>query len=459
MSSAPLDRLSIRAALAGGVLVTLALWLYTGYTFANRLDDVERQAAEVASRYRNAQELLTTVRTQVLVASVRVRDALLNPEASALESYRSQVEANYVEIEGALSAYVPVVGSASEHGAVGRLRREVEDFRVTAADVLSGAPRQSTAEIRELLNQHVVPRREAAVRISEEVQALNRLAFLQQQSELSVIHRTAEQQSARRLGIALATSIAVMSLAWLYAGRMEQRLRAQVERSHDLSRELQDAHARLVHAQEDERRTIARELHDEVGQVLTAVELELGLAQREMETHGFSGAPLLEAQHLTSGAIRTVRDLTQLLHPAVLDDLGLVAATDAMLRGVARRGDIEVRFSHSRLDQRVEAETEVAAYRIVQEALTNVGRHARASWCRVDMRRDRDALVLDVADDGAGFDSGAATASKPGLGLIGIRERVAQLGGTLQITSAPGAGTCLHVELPARAMSAEAAGG
>ena len=456
---APLQRLSIRSVLAAGLLATLALWLYTGYTFSQRLDDIERKAAEVAARYQQAQELLTTVRTQVLVASVRVRDALLNPDQTAKASYRTQIESNYTAIDTAISAYGPVIESDHDFGAVVRLRHELDDFKATVRDVLSAAPSQSTDAIRDLLNRHIVPRREAAVRISEEVQALNRAAFLQQQSELSAIHRGAEVQSARRLGAALATSLVLMLLAWIYASRLEGRLHAQIARSTELSREVQDAHARLLSAQEDERRTIARELHDEVGQVLTAVKVELGLAQREMERHGLTGAALLEAQTITSGAIGAVRDLTQLLHPAVLDDLGLVAATDAMLRGVARRQELDVRFSHGDLDDRVEPETEVAAYRIVQEALTNVGRHARASQCRVDMRCDGQALVLEVADNGAGFDPAGGVMTKAGLGLLGIRERVAHLGGTLRITTAPGSGTCLHVELPVRSFALEEVGG
>jgi signal transduction histidine kinase len=443
-----MSRLSTRAALACGLLVTLGLWLYTGYTFSRRFDQVEKDAAAVASRYLRAQELLATVRTQILVASVRVRDALLNPDTAALGAYREQVSANYAAIDAALTAYVPVLGSDREHGEVARLRREVADFQRTVAGVLDGRSERSTREVRELLNSHIVPRREAAVLISEQVQALNRAAFLQQQAEFAAIHRQAEAQSARRLLIGLALSAAVLLVVGAYAGGLERRLRAQLARDARLSTELRETHAKLIQAQEQERQTIARELHDEVGQVLTAVKFELGLAQRALEARGVESAPLGDAQAITATAIRAVRDLTYLLHPAALDDLGLGPAVEALLNGLARRHDVRVSLSQFGMARRLESTTEVAAYRIVQEALTNVARHARATACEVELRCSDEMLTLLVSDDGVGFAAGDEPPGSSHLGLRGIRERAAALGGTFEVTSRPGRGTRIRVELP-----------
>jgi len=448
MTVPPAIRLPIRAALAGALLVTLALWLYTGYTFGRRLDEVERQATDVAARYARAQELLTTVRTQVLVASVRVRDALLNPDPGTLAAYRDQVSANYATLDAALTAYEPVLGSDTEHVAITRLRREVEDFRDTVSTLLQGGSRHSAADVRQLLNSHIVPRRESAFRISEEVQALNRAAYLQQQAELASIHRSAERTSQRRLAIASTVSAALLLLVGAYAGRLEQRLRNQRDRDARLSRELQDAHSRMVQVQEHERRVIARELHDEVGQVLTAVRFELGLAQRAIVARGLSPAPLVEAQTITATAINTVRDLTLLLHPVALDDLGLVPAVEALLRGLARRHEITVEFTHDGVPDRFDPAAEKAAYRIVQEALTNVARHAQARTCRVSLRLWNGRLFVEVADDGVGFDLESQTAPPARLGLLGVRERAVQHGGDLSITSRPGEGTRLNAELP-----------
>ena len=449
MRRAPLERLSIRAALAFGIAVTLGLWLFTGYTFTRRIDEVERRSTEVAARYTRAQELLSDVRTQVMLSSVRVRDALLNPEAASLDGYRNQIHDIQRQIARALDDYQPVLGSAFEQAQVARMRGEVDDFNRTSLAVLTDARMPSAASARDLLNRHIVPRREAAIKISEDIQTLNRLAFVRQQADIVEIHRTAERQSWQRLGLALATSLGVLLIAATYSARLERRLRAQMEHDALISQELHEATVKLIGAQEDERRTIARELHDEVGQVLTALNVELSLAQRNMESNGLSAEPLVEAQGLAESALDTIRDVTQLLRPAALDDLGLPAAIDAALRGLARRHDITVELSQVGMADRLSPETEVTAYRIVQEALTNVARHARATRCRVRLLRLPSALKVEVEDDGAGFASDEGATTTGGYGLIGMRERAAMLGGSLQIDSAPGLGTRLIVELPA----------
>ena len=450
MMHAQVERLSVRIALAIGFCVTLGLWLYTGYTFTQRIESVQRDAAEVASRYTRAQGLLSTVRAQVLLSSVRVRDALLNPQPDAISADREQIEASYKLILMALADYEPVMRSSVESDQIATLQREVERFHTTSMSVLADAASRSPAAIRDVLNRHIVPRREAALAISEEIQSLNRRAFIQQQSDIAEIHRVAELQSRRSLGIALVIGLGVLLLTSWYAGRLESRLREQMERDARMSRELQDAAAKLLTAQEEERRRIARELHDEVGQVLTAIKVELALAQRAIEANGGSAAPLVEAQTITDGALQTVRNLAQLLHPAALDDLGLPAAIDASLRGLARRQNIRAELHQTGMSERLPRDVELAAYRIVQEAITNVAKHAGATQCHVRLTHLGDRLVVEVQDNGVGFDPHDDGRLARGLGLINVRERAARLGGTFNMLSSPGQGTRLVVELPER---------
>jgi len=438
--------MSFRVGLVFMAVATVGLWASTGVSLVQRLDSLERQAGAVAARYTRAQELLTTVRTQVLVASVRVRDGLLNHDEAFVEDCRTQILSSYQAIDAALAAYVPV--TTDDAGILGRLRTEVADFRNVALDALSVEPSLAPPQIRELLNAHVVPRREAAVRISEEVQALNRAAFLRQQTDFARLYRTEERRSWVRLGIALAVSLIALVVTWIYAQRFERGLRTEAARSAQLTAELQDATLRLIHAQEAEQRAIARELHDEIGQVLTAVKVDVGLAQRDAAAHGLSLESLAAAQTSTVGAIQAVRDLTQLLHPPALDDLGLVAGIDAMLRTMVRQQQVDVRFTHRGMEHRLDLQVERAAYRIVQEALTNVIRHADARGCRVALRQVEGRLTIDVDDDGVGFETEAGVPRRAGLGLIGIRERVAELGGTYVVHSRRPGGTHVHVELP-----------
>ena len=455
MKQAQLERVSVRTALAFGFCVTLGLWLYTGYAFTQRIDLVQREASAVAARYTRAQELLSTVRAQVLLSSVRVRDALLTPEPLAIAEKREQVEASYRLVTMALTDYEPVIQTASSER-IDRLRDEVDQFHRTSLAVLADAAGRAPAAIREILNRNIVPRREAALAISDEIQTLNRRAFIAQQADLAAIHRNAEAESRQQLGLALIVGLGTLLITSLYAGRLESRLRHQMERDALMSQELQEASAKLIAAQEEERRTIARELHDEVGQVLSALKVELDVAQRSLGSDG-AVSPLSEAQAIADVALKTVRNLTQLLHPAALDDLGLVAAIDSSLRGLARRQEIRTELHQRDLPDRLPREVELAAYRIVQEAITNVSKHANATRCDVHLTHLDDRLLIEVEDDGVGFvDDIDRPIIARGLGLISVRERASRLGGTFNILSEPGHGTRLIVSLPERNALAEA---
>lgn len=188
----------------------------------------------------------------------------------------------------------------------------------------------------------------------------------------------------------------------------------------------------LLRAQEDERRRIARELHDEAGQVLTAVKIELDLDGRR------------EASAMVSRALAQVRDLSNLLRPSALDDLGLVPALRSLLEDFGRHTRIDTTLEASEPAKPLTPELEVVIYRVVQEALTNTARHAEASRARVRLAADNGDVTLVVEDDGRGV-TGELT---PHLGLLGIRERVAALGGSLAIGGGPGSGFRLEARIP-----------
>jgi signal transduction histidine kinase len=449
MRQVQIERWSFRAALALGFCVTLGLWLYTGYAFAARIEAVRRDSEAIASRYMRAQELLSTVRTQVLLSAIRVRDALLNPEPAARAEYQRLVDESHGSIVSALSEYQPMIGERIEGDEIERLSREIEAYHRSSTEVLADAANRTPLAVSEALDRYIAPRREAALAISDEVQALNRMGFVQQQQDFAEIHRIAELQSRRQLGMALIVGLGVLLITGLHVSRLDVRLRDQLERDARLSRELQQTAAKILNAQEEERRTIARELHDEVGQVLTAIRVELDIAQRAVENAGGPAQALTEAQTITDGALQTVRSLTQLLHPAALDDLGLPSVIDAALRGLQRRSNIRAELQQVDLPDRMPREIELAAYRIVQEGITNVVKHSRASRLNVRLTQLADRLVVEIEDDGIGFveDTDRPIVAR-GLGLISIRERAARLGGTFSILSAPGHGTRLVVSLP-----------
>jgi signal transduction histidine kinase len=208
-------------------------------------------------------------------------------------------------------------------------------------------------------------------------------------------------------------------------------------------------HARLVAAMESERAHIARELHDVVGQALTAVRLSL------LSLDGPGGGARAGTSGITSSlaavddAIRQVRTASFDLRPSVLDDLGLGPALRALGRQVASRSGLAVSCRVTLGDARLAPEVETTCYRVAQEAITNVVRHAGAGRVaiRVALRRRTRTLVLEVRDDGAGFDPSLCTAANS-IGLRGMAQRSAIVGGAVEVRSGPGHGTTVIARFP-----------
>jgi signal transduction histidine kinase len=208
---------------------------------------------------------------------------------------------------------------------------------------------------------------------------------------------------------------------------------------------------RVISAQEEERRRIARELHDETGQSLTS--LALGLQALEtVEQPGEVKARTAELRSLVAKTLEEVHLLARGLRPSILDDLGLVAALERYFKGYEAATGLHIDFYAQGLDgRRLPPHLETALYRIAQEALTNVAKHAQARNVSVLLERRGGSLVGVVEDDGGGFDMNTVKHSRengPGLGLIGIEERVSLLGGTLTVESRPEMGTTVVLKIP-----------
>jgi PAS domain S-box-containing protein len=201
---------------------------------------------------------------------------------------------------------------------------------------------------------------------------------------------------------------------------------------------------RLVEAQENERRRVARELHDEVGQSLTA--LKLCLDRVSLARSGADGSELGTARETLHELLARVRNMSLELRPTMLDDLGLLPTLVWHFKRYTAQTNVHVLFKHRGLRKDLPQETITAAYRIVQEALTNVARHSQVTKVMVCVRAEYDALVVEVEDQGVGFDLGEVSFAS--MGLSGMRERALSLKGKLLVQSTPGEGTCVIAELP-----------
>jgi signal transduction histidine kinase len=445
-----LERLTIRTVLLTGFGLMLGLWVFAGYQVSQRLQHAQLESVAVSARYQHAQELLASIRTEVIEASVLLRDALLEPSGQPQSSHRQGIERAYAAIDSLLTQYVPFLDSATEREQVSRLRAEIAESRLASNEVLATDSSRWPAAARDQMRRFVL-KRQAAVRVSDDVQALNRAAYIDQQRALTDMQAAMQRQVWTVFGLALMISLAIGWLAFRHASRLERRLTEQHEREERISSDLQRLSAKLVQAREEEQRRIARELHDEVGQALSAVKVQLAIAERRIERMGAARSLLADAQTSADSALHCVRDLSHLLHPSALDDLGLVAALESLVADFRRRHQVAVDFLHQGHHRRLHPESERAIYRLVQEALTNIARHAEATSGVVRLTIDPSTVTVTIEDNGVGFD--VADVERPGkrrgLGLLSIRERVTGLRGTVRIESAVRHGSRIDVELPA----------
>lgn len=226
-------------------------------------------------------------------------------------------------------------------------------------------------------------------------------------------------------------------------------LRDKIAHLEDAHRQIEAFAIESISIQEVERKHLSRELHDEIGQNLTALKIALGGAQRACAGQAAEQALNL-ALEITDGLLETVRDLARRLRPSQLDDLGLVATLRWHLDKTPAPG-LNTHFEENLGCDRLSPDIELCCFRIVQEALSNVLRHADASQVLIRLRREPDGLHLSLVDDGKGFEPEAVWLSLPeqqSLGLLGMRERIAALQGHFQVQSNPGHGTALQIHLP-----------
>lgn len=264
----------------------------------------------------------------------------------------------------------------------------------------------------------------------------------------------------------LAASVADLKQEVAQRRVIEESLRISEQTSSDLlqkSRELQEELRQLSHqllsAQEEERKKISRELHDVIAQTLTGINVRLAALKTDstVSTQELQ-RKITSTQELVEKSVDIVHRFARELRPSVLDDLGLIPALQAFMSGFMKDTGIRVTLKTYAGIEQADGNTRTVLYRIAQEALTNVARHAQASQAAVSIRNPDGGLCMEITDNGCGFEvDGTSKAKKKNnrLGLLGMRERVEMIGGTFCAESAPGKGTIIRVEIPAESEDAK----
>jgi len=242
-----------------------------------------------------------------------------------------------------------------------------------------------------------------------------------------------------------------------HAAALERHAETSTAEAERVRRELRQLSARLIETEEEAKRRLSRELHDEIGQALALLQIEISQARKMLPARPAAASDCLQrAEKTAERAVETIRNISVLLRPALLDDLGLVPALRSQLDDFLRRSGMEGQFSAEGVAAELPETVETCVFRTVQEALHNCEKHSGAGKVRVSVRQLSGSLVAEIEDDGRGFAlDRQRTPAGTGLGLLGMRERVAAAGGTLAIDSTPGRGAriAIHIPLPPKVSS------
>jgi signal transduction histidine kinase len=419
----------------GGLLVLMA---FAAFDAIQALQQIQTSNDTIRDEYLLRTRVLERIRNDLYVSGTYFRDYLLEPEAGKAEGHRYSLLESRSDMDAALREYRTLV-NAPEERPFQILTAELASYWSVLEPVLEWSADRRRAAGYVFLRDEVFPRRQSMLAIADQIGALNEAQLNAGKVKVGETFL----QSRRRLAFTVGLTIA---LGLLLAGLSIRKI-LDLETGTERARvELQHLSARLVEAQEEERRSISRELHDEVGQSLTGVLVEmanLSTLIRARDVDAVSGKAG-EIKKLIEDSISVVRNMALLLRPSMLDDLGLLPALQWQAREVLKRSGLYVEVDAGQISEDLPEDHRTCVYRIVQEALHNIVQHAGARNVKVTVRQDQGRLLLAVEDDGRGFN----TQREKGMGLLGMQERVSYLGGTFDVRSQPGRGTTLAVSLP-----------
>jgi signal transduction histidine kinase len=431
----------VAVALSGLLLLVVA----SVAAIRNKAQAIYSQLDELNDRHRQVESRLRRLRGDVHLSGIFLRDYLLDTSSEDAAEYRAQLAQLRQTNMTALSELERLVGP-DEVARVRNLKTNLTDYWARSEPLLGWTAAQKLRESPAFLRREVIPRRNAVLTIAQEIEAFNNASLTRQRSAVAVNERELRRYLDVVLWVSTLAGMVVAVTAVIRIRVLERRSEEQRRRTAEAESNMRQLSQQLVKAQEAERKNLSRELHDHVGQMLTALRMELGTAER---ARGAGGPPfgqaIAECKRLSETMLRTVRDLAMGLRPSMLDDFGLRPALEWLARDVARRCDLRVDLDVDGGLQPLPDAHRTCIYRVVQEALTNCVRHARAQRVAIQVEGRPGSLQLTVEDDGVGFDPAAP---RDGLGLLGLDERVRELAGRLIIESRPGQGTTLRVSVP-----------
>jgi signal transduction histidine kinase len=426
----------------GGLLAMMAFAEFDG---VHALREIQKANDDIREDFLLRTRLLERIRGDVYVSGTYVRDYLLEPESGKAEGHRYSLLETRTDMDEALSSYRTLL-KPTEAAPFQVLTQALETYWKVLEPVFDWPPERRKRSGYFFLRDEVSPGRMAMLGIADQIRALNEAQVNQGRLRVEQTFAEFERRSAITIGVTVGLGLLLAAFSIRKILNLEGRTAVHMREISSARTQLQELSARLLEAQEEERRSISRELHDEVGQSLTGVLVEmanLSTLIRSQDSDALS-VKAAEIKKLLESSISVVRNMALLLRPSMLDDLGLAPALQWQAREVSKRSGVWVTVSADGIPEDLPEEYKTCIYRVTQEALHNCVQHSGARNIKVVVKQEEQRLRLSVEDDGKGFDP----AREKGMGLLGIQERVSRLRGTFTVDTLPGAGATLHVTLP-----------
>ncbi len=423
----------------GGLLISIAA---AGVGTLLSFDHVRQDETRIRKTFLYREGVLDQIRSHIYLSGTYVRDFLLSPDPSGAAAQSARLTTLERESYAALDSFSHNVEPDGRQ-TFAALKTEIEAYWTVLDRTMDWTPEQRSQLRDSFFYDEMIPRRNAMLTVADRISVANERSLARAEEQMTAASDGLRRSLLITFGITLLGGILLAMLTISHTLRLERELERRLDENARARADLQELSAKLVRAQENERRTLARELHDEIGQSLSAILMDAESAE--------CAADAAEArEHLTAlrgvaeRTVNQVRDLALLLRPSMLDDFGLVPALNWHAREATKRTGLNVVVSADDEADDLPDEHKTTIYRLVQEAINNSARHASARTIEVEVRREADRVRCSVRDDGTGFD----TRFVRGLGLLGMEERVRRLGGKIEIDSQLGRGTVIRVELP-----------
>ncbi len=422
----------------------LALLIGAGIDALVSLRHLDQASQEVSRRFTAHNRALGTIVVSVRVYDDQIERFLLQDQLQDSATQPSDVENKIAAVRLALLSF-PVDREPDEQLLLTAMQQQLQEQESSCATVLAWRSDLRRQRAYQFIGQQLIPWRTRIFELSSQVSSLNERKLALENLAVATRFQELESRLIWLVALALIAGVLMSLICGWYILRLERQARQRYQALARSRLDLEGLSARLVEAQEEERRSISRELHDEVGQSLGALLVELGqLSKLVPPDDKVTLAQIAHIKSVAETAVKSIRDIALLLRPPMLYDLGLIPALEWQAREISRRGDMEVEVHSQNVSEGLGDETKVTVYRLVQEALNNAATHASARNANVTVAQVSDKITIEITDDGHGFDP----KRQRGMGILGMEERVRRLGGTFTIESAPGKGATVKAELP-----------